>query len=296
MAAITTPAAKPDWSRGLRMHDDNGPEQPNNSDDLPDDNDPEQPDSLDGLPEEELLDRLRRLSDEHLMDFVRDRSSGDPVHRCAFNVLVDRYQNELIGTFVKKRGLQQADADDLTQQTWVRVFVKRHQWRTQHFRGWLHKIAWNIVIDWIKKRGRDRVPQTPPDGDERDTQIVIPQPGREGYKLIEVAEVLIIKLIETSIELGKRSKREGPLQEKIGLYQEVITRLFFPALYEPGWEELRRELESLLAAEAGSHVPSPELAEAMLWSGWSTLEEVSKRTGFSLTRACQIRREYLEDL
>ena len=50
-----------------------------------------------------------------------------------------------------------ADAEDLTQETFVRVFRSLHTYTPGTFEGWLHRITTNLFLDQARRRSRLRV-------------------------------------------------------------------------------------------------------------------------------------------
>lgn len=46
------------------------------------------------------------------------------------------------------------DAEDLTQDTFVRVFRSLHTYRPGTFEGWLHRITTNLFLDQVRRRRR----------------------------------------------------------------------------------------------------------------------------------------------
>src|SRR5919197_4712822 len=49
-----------------------------------------------------------------------------------------------------------ADAEDLTQETFVRVFRSLAQYEPGTFEGWLHRITTNLFLDMVRRRQRIR--------------------------------------------------------------------------------------------------------------------------------------------
>src|SRR5690606_40947595 len=47
-----------------------------------------------------------------------------------------------------------ADAEDLTQETFVRVFRSLHSYQPGNFEGWLHRITTNLFLDQARRRSR----------------------------------------------------------------------------------------------------------------------------------------------
>ncbi|SDJ34858.1 RNA polymerase, sigma 29 subunit, SigE [Frankineae bacterium MT45] len=60
-----------------------------------------------------------------------------------------------------------ADAEDLTQETFVRVFRSLAQYSPGTFEGWLHRITTNLFLDMVRRRQRIRFDALPEDAGER---------------------------------------------------------------------------------------------------------------------------------
>jgi len=90
------------------------------------------------------------LSDEVLFEQFLDGS------RAAFESLVNRYKNRL-GNFIYRYTSDRDEAEDLAQETFVRVYQKSLSFnRGTKFRPWLYTIARNVAIDAIRRRKRER--------------------------------------------------------------------------------------------------------------------------------------------
>ncbi|WP_324649714.1 RNA polymerase sigma factor SigE [Georgenia sp. H159] len=50
-----------------------------------------------------------------------------------------------------------ADAEDLTQETFIRVFRSLNSYRPGSFEGWIHRITTNLFLDGARKRSRVRL-------------------------------------------------------------------------------------------------------------------------------------------
>ncbi|HEY9391748.1 MAG TPA: RNA polymerase sigma factor SigE [Mycobacteriales bacterium] len=57
------------------------------------------------------------------------------------------------------------DAEDLTQETFVRVFRSLANYTPGTFEGWLHRITTNLFLDLVRRRQRIRFDALPDDGD-----------------------------------------------------------------------------------------------------------------------------------
>ena len=69
----------------------------------------------------------------------------------AFQILYERYHGAVFGFLLRSLADRQA-AEDLVQETFLRVFVRRQAYRpTAAFRTWLFAIARNLLIDRFRK-------------------------------------------------------------------------------------------------------------------------------------------------
>src|SRR5579872_5094766 len=73
----------------------------------------------------------------------------------AFEALVERYQQPLISFFFTNSRDRQF-SEDLTQETLLRVYDQAWDYLpTGRFRGWMFRIARNLLIDNIRRRSHD---------------------------------------------------------------------------------------------------------------------------------------------
>ncbi len=91
-------------------------------------------------------------------DVVRNHSAR--VYRLAYRLTGNRY-----------------DAEDLTQEVFVRVFRSLSSYTPGTFEGWLHRITTNLFLDMVRRRARIRFDALPDDaeripGRERSPQQV----------------------------------------------------------------------------------------------------------------------------
>ena len=96
----------------------------------------------------DLLPPGGSVSDARLVEEVR---RGD---HSAFEILVRRYENRLMGVllrFVRDREL----ARDLAQETFLRVYERLDQFDpSRRFGPWLFRIGVNLALDFLRKRRR----------------------------------------------------------------------------------------------------------------------------------------------
>ena len=65
------------------------------------------------------------------------------------------------------------DAEDLTQEVFVRVFRSLHTYTPGTFEGWLHRITTNLFLDQARRKQRIRFDALPDDGDNRLPSTVL---------------------------------------------------------------------------------------------------------------------------
>lgn len=104
-------------------------------------------------------------SDEYWVEVARHRPE-------AFAELVQRYQNRMFSYAQRMTGSRE-DAQDLTQETFIRVYNHLDSFRTdERFSPWIYRIATNLCLNHLKRRKRaaalvlDPSRQGPPDGPE----------------------------------------------------------------------------------------------------------------------------------
>ena len=75
-------------------------------------------------------------------------------NRHALTILVKRYEKPLYNYILRMSG-QHANAEDLFQETWLKVFRFRDKYNAElAFKPWLYQIATNVCRDWGRKKGR----------------------------------------------------------------------------------------------------------------------------------------------
>ncbi len=79
-------------------------------------------------------------------DVVREH--GDRVYRLAYRLAGNQH-----------------DAEDITQETFIRVFKSLANYQPGTFEGWLHRITTNLFLDMVRRRSRLRMEGLPDDDD-----------------------------------------------------------------------------------------------------------------------------------
>ncbi len=147
-------------------------------------------------------------------DLVRLVLEGDDR---AFEYLFNRYRDAIYRLFVQRlRGTD--GADDLLQETFVKVYINLHRYNTAYtFGQWVYTIARNTFIDFVRKRQDDQ------SIDERFTVPVSSAPTPE----------------ESVINLQQRTQIEHYLGRMPERYRKLIEMRFFE---EYSYEEIAAKL------------------------------------------------------
>ena len=70
----------------------------------------------------------------------------------AFEYLFDRYRDAIHRLFLQRTGNTE-DADDLLQETFIKVYMNLHRYSPEYtFGQWLYTVARNTFIDYVRKR------------------------------------------------------------------------------------------------------------------------------------------------
>jgi RNA polymerase sigma-70 factor (ECF subfamily) len=111
---------------------------------------------------------LRATTDEELLArFV----SGD---YSAFDVIVGRYEERLLN-FVYRFLNDQETAQDVVQETFLRVYRKRKEYKAiAHFSTWLFTIAGNLAKSELRRRKRWRFLSLDSGGDDDERPVDLP--------------------------------------------------------------------------------------------------------------------------
>lgn len=135
----------------------------------------------------------------------------------AFEYLFNRYRDAIHRLFVQRLGGVN-DADDLLQETFVKVYINLGRYSTDYtFGQWVYTIARNTSIDFIRKRQDDL------SIDERFTAPPSSNPTPE----------------ESVINLQQRSQIEHYLEQLTPRYRQLIRMRFFE---EYSYEEIAAKL------------------------------------------------------
>jgi len=161
----------------------------------------------------------------------------------ALTVLVERYQNRLY-RYLLRLVRQPGTAEDLFQQTWVRVMERIKSYDPErNFESWLFSVAHNLAVDYLRRYRPESLDEPLPTGETRedllpgagpsaleallvreragwlaDAMAQLPVVYREvltlrfeeEMKLEEIAEVLVVPLstVKTRVHRGLKGLRQ----------------------------------------------------------------------------------------
>jgi RNA polymerase sigma-70 factor, ECF subfamily len=171
------------------------------------------------------LDRstLDALSDEELMLlFQRDVLP-------AFDILVERFQNPLMNYIFRFMGSND-DAADILQETFIRVYRKRHLYKTiARFSTWIYTIAGNLAKSELRKSYRKgSIPLVIERDNDDDYELPLstedPLPDRRADS------ALLYERIQKSLEQLPEAFREAVILRDIQelSYEEIAEIIGMP--------------------------------------------------------------------
>jgi RNA polymerase sigma-70 factor, ECF subfamily len=91
-------------------------------------------------------------------------ATGDKATMPSWDELVRQHADRVYRLAYRLSGNHQ-DAEDLTQETFIRVFRSVQNYQPGTFEGWLHRITTNLFLDMVRRRTRIRMEALPEDYD-----------------------------------------------------------------------------------------------------------------------------------
>ncbi len=91
-------------------------------------------------------------------------ATGDKSSMPSWDELVRQHADRVYRLAYRLSG-NQHDAEDLTQETFIRVFRSVQNYQPGTFEGWLHRITTNLFLDMVRRRSRIRMEALPEDYD-----------------------------------------------------------------------------------------------------------------------------------
>jgi len=181
--------------------------------------------------------------DELIDDELMIRLQGGEA--AAFDALVDRHQAALLGFFRRQiRDLQLAE--DLTQETLLKVYHQSWDYLPLgRFRGWLFRLARNLLIDDVRRRSHDALLRAVRAGASRTedddpvahaaAELAPPDAGLQRDELLQLVEELLA-------EIDEEQRLTFILHHQVGLpLQEVADIMETPEATTKSRLRLARE-------------------------------------------------------
>jgi RNA polymerase sigma-70 factor (ECF subfamily) len=145
-------------------------------------------------------------------------ATGD---RVAFEALVLRNRSRVHGLVLLLVGGQSADAEDLTQETFIRAYRAIGQFRQDSsFRTWLHRIAINVIRSYLARRQRASLIALEP-GPEAEAAAHEAASSRDDLETVLIRRQAIRRALAM---LSSEARLVVTLRDLEGLeYQEIAT-------------------------------------------------------------------------
>jgi RNA polymerase sigma-70 factor (ECF subfamily) len=191
------------------------------------------------------------------IDFTLMRAiqKGDMV---AFNSMVDRYKDRLMNVIGRMLASQE-EAEDIVQETFVRVYQHRQSFNFQHcFSTWIYTIGLNLARNELRKRRRFKFFEISElQGNEKELAVEAKVPSRLPQMLNEAMDTLPSKYREAFL---LRDIEEMPYEEvakvldvPLGTVKSRVNRarLMLREKLQPRMEEQNALSKSTLLAVSG---------------------------------------------
>ncbi|MFT3899584.1 MAG: RNA polymerase sigma factor SigE [Gordonia sp. (in: high G+C Gram-positive bacteria)] len=105
---------------------------------------------------------------------ARFDATGDANLMPSWDELVAEHADRVYRLAYRLSG-NQHDAEDLTQETFIRVFRSLSSYQPGTFEGWLHRITTNLFLDMVRRRSKIRMEALPEDYDRVPAATPDPQ-------------------------------------------------------------------------------------------------------------------------
>ncbi|WP_019929294.1 RNA polymerase sigma factor SigE [Nocardia sp. BMG111209] len=119
--------------------------------------------AAEAIAETEALSEAEEL-DDALSGTAAFDATGDRTMMPSWDDLVREHADRVYRLAYRLTGDPQ-DAEDLTQETFIRVFRSLQSYQAGTFEGWLHRITTNLFLDMVRRRNRIRMEALPDDYD-----------------------------------------------------------------------------------------------------------------------------------
>lgn len=169
------------------------------------------------------------MPNNQVADLLRRAKEGDAE---AFEQLVEPHVGRLYNYIARMIG-DTADAEDLTQEVLLRVHRAIRSFRGgASFQTWLYRIATNLTVDALRRRGRERLRVSsldePLEAEQGELPREVADTGREPWERTQAAE--LSQVVQSAIEsLSPKLRSVVVLFDLQGLtYEEIAQTLGLP--------------------------------------------------------------------
>jgi RNA polymerase sigma-70 factor (ECF subfamily) len=140
----------------------------------------------------------------------------------ALEQLVEKHKGPLFG-YIFNMVRSQHEADEVFQEVWFKVIKKAASYKNKNFRGWLMRIAHNIVID----RYRKKKPSVSLDDDRDDSRPLLDSVSANVESpAAETANSEVAAMIEEGVRnLPQNQKEVFVMRMKAGLTFREIAKI-----------------------------------------------------------------------
>ena len=150
-----------------------------------------------------------RDPDVRLMVQVRGDIQG------AFEALVERYQNRLVGILFHMVGNKE-EAEDLCQEVFLRIYRARKGYRPRaKFATWLFAIANNLALNHLRRKGRNRsLPLGGVSGSQPVSPVATHLEGRESTPSTQLRQAELSNLVRDALGTLNEDQKMAVLLNK----------------------------------------------------------------------------------
>jgi RNA polymerase sigma-70 factor, ECF subfamily len=151
-----------------------------------------------------------RDPDVRLMIQVRAGIAG------AFETLVERYQNRLMGILFHLVGNRE-EAEDLCQEVFLRIYKARKGYRPRaKFSTWLFTIANNLALNHLRSKGRNVNAATARTTNDSSAGLLMTQQlaGREGTPSTQMRQAELADLVREAVAVLNEDQKVAVLLNK----------------------------------------------------------------------------------
>lgn len=142
----------------------------------------------------------------------------------ALEELVRRHRKALYG-FIRRMVYSPHDADELFQDVWMRVIQKSGTYRSGQFRGWVFRIAHNLLIDRIRAQKPTVTLNGSLDGENGATLMEMLKDEHPGPVAIAACHETAARIRDALANIAVEQKEVFLLRTEAGIAFKEIARI-----------------------------------------------------------------------